>query len=194
MDKWIKNISFNKLSLFTNYNRKEYFTHVVNCVLDNDVNTSGKKVGQKRRNTLLKFVSVITNKEFADKNEWLYIFTIDDYIVKIGGTRTGIKDRCASYLCGHHIVERGKSGGCSNTNAFIYNTFEHYLREGHIIKMYGYKLPLNEYNINIFDKDTIVKSQTFHVYESTFLEDYKEIYGEYPILSNNCDPLYKTIK
>ena len=59
-------------------------------------------------------------------------------IVKIGGTRTGLKGRVSSYLCGHHIEERGKSGDCSKTNGFIYNTMEFYLNLGCKIKMYGY--------------------------------------------------------
>jgi hypothetical protein len=53
---------------------------------------------------------------------------MNGYIIKIGGTRTGLKERCGSYLCGHHIEERDKSGDCSKTNAYIYNTFEFYLR------------------------------------------------------------------
>ena len=53
---------------------------------------------------------------------------MNDYIIKIGGTRTGLKERCGSYLCGHHVEERDKSGDCSKTNAYIYNTFEFYLR------------------------------------------------------------------
>ena len=191
MDKWIKKLNIDKLTLFDNYNRQDHFKHVANVVLDTEVFTGGKREGEKKRSTLIQFVPVIPNKEFVDKTEWLYIFTMDNYIVKIGGTRTGIKDRCSSYLCGHHVVERGKSGDCSKTNAFIYNTFEYYLSLGHQIKMYGYRLPVHEYTINILGNETKIKTQTFHVYESTFLEDYKKTNGEYPVLSYNCDPAYK---
>lgn len=65
---------------------------------------------------------------FSNKFEWIYIFTINDHIVKIEGTRTCLKDRCISYLCGHHTTDRGKSGKCSGTNAYIYNTFYFYLK------------------------------------------------------------------
>jgi hypothetical protein len=116
---------------------------------------------------------------------------INDRIVKIGGTRTGLKGRVASYLCGHHIEERGKSGDCSKTNGFIYNTFEFYLQLGCKIKMYGYELPKTQIAIEIFGQETIITAQTFHAYESRFLEDYKKNYNEYPILSDNCDPEYK---
>lgn len=60
-----------------------------------------------------------------------------------------------------------------------------------IIKMFGYKLPKKEITIQIFDKEIKINPQTYHAYESTFLEDYKSNYGKYPYLSDNCDPDYK---
>ena len=59
--------------------------------------------------------------------------------------------------------------------------------------MYGYKLPNTEVSINIFNKNINIIPQTFHVYESAFLEDFKKTYKKYPILSENCDPQYKKI-
>jgi hypothetical protein len=112
-------------------------------------------------------------------------------IVKIGGTRTGLKGRVSSYLCGHHIKERGKSGDCSKTNGYIYNTLEFYLKLGSKIQMYGYELPKTEFTIEIFGKERKIIAQTYHAYESTFLEDYKNNYNVYPILSDNSDPDYK---
>jgi hypothetical protein len=60
-----------------------------------------------------------------------------------------------------------------------------------VYKRQGYELPKTEFTINIFGKDTNIFAQTYHAYESTFLEDYKKNYGNYPILSDNCDPDYK---
>ena len=94
-------------------------------------------------------------------------------------------------MCGHHVLERGKSGDCSKTNAFIYNTFDYYLNQGYKIKMLGYKLPKTETQVDIFEKKIKVIAQTYHAYESTFLQDYKKNYNSYPILSDNCDPDYK---
>ena len=189
--KWIKLIPCDKTILFNKYNRKEHFIPIADIVLDVEVFTSGKKQGNKKRNTLIQFIPKISNEAFSKKDEWLYLFVIDDRIVKIGGTRIGIKGRITSYLCGHHIKERGKSGDCSKTNGIIYNTFEFYLNLGCKIQMYGYKLPKTEITIEIFDKKTKITAQTYHAYESTFLEDYKKYYNEYPILSENCDPDYK---
>ena len=189
--KWIKLIPINKTISFEEYNRKEYFTPIADIILDSETVTTGKKEGQKKRTTIIQFVPKISNYEFSTKNEWLYLFVINGRIVKIGGTRTGIKNRVASYLCGHHTAERGKSGDCSKTNAFIYNTFEFYLNSGCKIEMYGYELPKMEFTIEIFGKEKKIIAQTFHAYESTFLDDYKKNYKEYPILCDNCDPDYK---
>lgn len=187
MNKWIKIFDEENMENFNEYKRKEHFVIVADVVTDNDLT----KKNTKKRSTLIKFVPTIPIENFNRKTEWLYIFTINDKIVKIGGTRTGLKGRVASYLCGHHIEERGKSGFCSKTNGFIYNTFEHYLKLNHIIKMYGYELPKTELTIEIFGKKTKINAQTYHAYESTFLEDFKLKYKSYPYLNDNCDPDYK---
>jgi len=189
--KWIKLIPLEKTVLFEEYNRKEHFIPIADIVLDSEVFTSGKKEGNKKRNTLIQFIPKISTEDFNKKTEWLYLLVINGRIVKIGGTRTGLKGRVSSYLCGHHIEERGKSGDCSKTNGFIYNTFEFYLSLGCKIEMYGYELPKTEFTIEIFGKETKITAQTYHAYESTFLEDYKKNYDDYPILSDNCDPDYK---
>jgi hypothetical protein len=189
--KWIKLIPMNKTIPFNEYNRKDCFIPIADIVLDNELYTSGKNQGNKKRNTLIQFIPTISNEAFIKKTEWLYLLVINGMIVKIGGTRTGLKGRVVSYLCGHHIEERGKSGDCSKTNGFIYNTFAFYLNLGCKIQMYGYELPKTEITIEIFGRETKITAQTYHAYESTFLEDYKKNYNEYPILSDNCDPDYK---
>jgi hypothetical protein len=160
-------------------------------VLDNEIYVDGKKKGEKKRKTVIQFVPTINTDDFKAKNEWLYLLVVNNRIVKIGGTRVGLKGRVDSYLCGHHIQERGKSGDCSKTNAFIYNTLDFYLQLGCNIKMYGYKLPKTEFEVTIINKTKKVVAQTYHAYESTFLEEYKRSYHSYPLLSDNCDPDYK---
>ena len=189
--KWIKLIPTDKTIPFEEYNRKDHFIPIADIVLDSELFTSGKKQGNKKRKTLIQFVPTISTEAFKKKTEWLYLLVINGMIVKIGGTRTGLKGRVVSYLCGHQIEERGKSGDCSKTNGFIYNTFEFYLNLGCKIQMYGYELPKTEISIEIFGKKRKITAQTYHAYESTFLEDYKKNYNEYPILSDNCDPDYK---
>jgi hypothetical protein len=187
---WIKLLPENKLC-FDEYIKKDYFHLVADVIIDNEVFTSGKKEGKKKRNTLIQFLPKISKELFNRKSEWLYLFTIGKQIVKIGGTRIGLKGRIASYLCGHHIKERKKSGDCSKTNGFIYNTFDFYLQMGYKIQMYGYELPKTEIVVKIFEKETKIIAQTYHAFESKFLEDYKTQYKKYPILNDNCDPEYK---
>jgi hypothetical protein len=189
--KWIKLIQIDKTISFDEYNRKGYFYPIADIVLDNEIFTFGKKKGNKKRKTLIQFIPTISTNDFKKKTEWLYLFVINGMIVKIGGTRIGVKGRVTSYLCGHHIEGRGKSGDCSKTNGFIYNTFEFYLKLGCKIQMYGYELPKTEITIEIFGKETKITTQTYHAYESSFMEDYKKNYSKYPILSDNCDPDYK---
>lgn len=189
--KWIKLISTDKTTSFEQYSIKKKFIHVADIVLDNEKYISGKKQGQKKRNTLIRFIPTISTEKFIQKNEWLYLFVINGMIVKIGGTRVSLKERTASYLCGHHIKEREKSGDCSKTNAFIYNTFVFYLNLDCKIQMYAYKLPKTETITEILGKKITIEVQTYHAYESIFLENYKKKYKSYPILNWNCDPNYK---
>lgn len=185
--KWIKLIPFSKTYDFESYKRKDDFIHVANIELDDEINVKGTK----KRNTLIKFVPQIELSLYNEDCEWIYIFLVNDRIVKIGGTRTGLKSRCASYLCGHHIEERGKSGDCSKTNGYIYNTFYFYLLNNVNIKMYAYKIPVVTHNCNILDEECEIKVQTFHAYESKYIENFKKLYGEIPFLCDNSDPNYQ---
>lgn len=187
--KWIKLIDFTNAINYKVYNNNKDFSLVAKVLLDNDISNSGKK----KRNTMIKFIPMITQEEYSENSEWLYIFTINDLIVKIGGTRVGIKKRIASYLCGHHIKERKKSGDCSKTNAYIYTTFEFYLNNGYKIDMYGFKLPKINMTVEILGESVPVLPQIYHGYESKYLENFKKNYMRYPALSFNADPSYKDI-
>jgi len=188
--KWIKLIPINKCILFEEYNKKVYFTPIADITLDNEINTSGKKTGLKKRNTLIKLEN-FDKKLIEEKTEWLYILTINGRIVKIGGTRDGIKNRFGSYLCGHHIPERQKSGKASETNKYIYNTLYFYLLNKCNIKLYGYKLPQEHIIGSAFGDDVDIRAQTYHIYESILISEYKTKCGTIPFLCNNSDPEYK---
>jgi hypothetical protein len=187
LSKWIKTIPLENCPLLENYNNISYFIKVADIVEDTDSN----KKGVKARQTVIKATPVISGVEFNTKAEWLYLLAIDGRIVKIGGTRDGLKKRFGSYLCGHHVPERGLSGKCSITNAHIYNTFDHYIREGHSVEMWAYKLPGASIVQNILDQEVTFAVQTYHKYESLFLQAFKKTYGSFPFLSDNADPEYK---
>jgi hypothetical protein len=187
--KWIKLIPTDKAIPFEEYNRKDHFIPIADIVLDSELYTSGKKQGNKKRKTLIalaNFTDVI-----VPKVEWIYMFVINNRIVKIGGTRDGIKNRFGSYLCGHHIEERGKSGKASETNKYIYNTLFFYLNCGCDIKIYGCKLPIEEITRNVFGRETKIRVQTYHSYESVLIDEFCKQTGFIPFLCNNSDPEYK---
>jgi len=185
---WVKNIPFERCPILATYDNINHFHKVADIVTDEDLN----KKGTKARQTVIKAVPTISTQEFGAKaTEWLYMLVINGHIVKIGGTRDGLKNRFGSYLCGHHTPDRGGSGKCSVTNAFIYNTLDHHLRLGHAVEMYGYKLPGAIVTQNILGEDVTFSVQTFHKYESKFLQAFAATYGSMPFLSDNADPEYK---
>ncbi len=57
--------------------------------------------------------------------------------------------------------------------------------------MYGFKLPTTKIDVRILDKVVTIHTQTFHAYESIYLEDFRKLYGMYPYLSDNSDPIYR---
>ena len=184
---WIKEIPINKTVPLGEYEFATQFTKVANVVLDNELNERG----ERRRKTVIRFAPTIPIADFKRKAEWIYIFTIDGQIVKIGGTRTGLQGRCGSYLCGHHITERGGSRDCSKTNGYIYNTFEFYLQHGCAIEMYGFLVPRAEIQVNVFGRAINDVAQVYHIYESVALSEFKRKFGFNPFLSDNSDPTYQ---
>jgi hypothetical protein len=188
--KYIKLIPTDKTINFETFPQNSHFIPIADIVLDTDINDSGKSIGKKKRNTLIKLDNY--NKELIDKKkEWLYIIVINNQIVKIGGTRSGIKERFGSYLCGHHITERNKSGKASETNKYVYNTLYFYLVHGCEIKLYGYELPVEEITRIVFGKETKIRVQTYHSYESVLIDEFKKENGFIPFLCDNSDPDYK---
>jgi hypothetical protein len=188
--KYIKTILLDKTIDFETLSQKSYFIPVADIVLDTEINDTGKSKGKKKRNTLIKLDNF--NKELIDKKkEWLYIIVINKRIVKIGGTRSGIKERFGSYLCGHHIAERNKSGKASETNKYVYNTLYFYLEQGCEIKLYGFELPVEEITRIVFGKETKIRVQTYHSYESVLIDEFKKQNGFIPFLCDNSDPDYK---
>jgi len=185
---WIKLIPIDKTVAFEDFADKSYFKQVADIVLDTDVDE--KKNGKKKRNTLIKLANC-NEETIKQKCEWVYIMVINGRVVKIGGTRDGIKGRFGSYLCGHHIPEHGKSGKASETNKYVYNTLYFYSKLGCEIKLYGYQLPDEEIIRNVFGKDIRIRVQTYHSYESVLIDNYKKNYGFIPFLCDNCDPDYK---
>jgi hypothetical protein len=200
-NKWVKEINFAELVRWEHYKKKKKFKRVA-CIcpdveLVEEQTTKGKKSGkqpkkqpgEKKRQTLIQFDSTIPADLWKEPVEWLYILVIAGYIVKIGGTRVGLDERCKSYLSGHCVPEKG--GKSVSTNAFIYHTFHWYLEQGMPIEMYGYRIPPK------YDTDTLLgfkvtyPIQRYHVFEARILGEFEKLYGKKPPLSSNSDPKYR---
>lgn len=140
----------------------------------------------------------IDKKDWEQEREKLYIFVKDGKVVKIGGTRTGMKKRFGSYLCGRCVPERNKKksgqpfgGKMSVTNAHLYHTIEENLLQGESKwEIYTWELPVTLLEIKILGESQNVMAQTYHAYESTCIGKYKKMTGYLPILCDNCDPNY----
>jgi hypothetical protein len=134
----------------------------------------------------------LNKKEFSQEQEWIYLIVVNGYIVKIGGTRTGISKRWNSYACGHYCTERGNSGKCSETNANVYNTLCAFIRQrGWKVELYGHPVESVKHKLHVFGEEVEAPVQTYHVYESKILGDFEREYGSMPYLSLNSDPNYR---
>ena len=125
--------------------------------------------------------------------ENVYVIVRNGYIMKIGGSRTSMKDRFTSYLCGHQVTERGKSGKMSVTNAHIYHSIESDLLSSitrNKWEFYVWKLPVVSIEVDIFEEKTTIIAQTFHAYETKCIKKYQKHTGKLPPFCDNCDPEY----
>ena len=154
---------------------KDDFIKVGDVFLDKD----------EKRKTAIQFTPVIDKELWREHCEWVYIFTCNQKIIKIGGTRTGLLKRTQSYLCG--TPENRKRGTCSTTNYTLYKSFQTLIECGHKIEMYGRKLKEHKVEVSDFGMKLCIAVQTFHVFETKMLEEYKKQKGAYPILSSNAD-------
>ena len=101
--KWIKGIPLEKTAPLAEYPQASHFKRVASIELD--------------AKSHVKFMPCIEKEEYDRKTEWIYLLVVNDRIVKIGGTRDGLRGRTSSYCCGIHVVENGKSGKASVTNS-----------------------------------------------------------------------------
>jgi hypothetical protein len=199
--KWVKPVDFRSTIRWVDYHKKEMFQRVALITPDDEVvgepKTKGKKssansrkkAGDKLRQTLIQFINTISVELWKETVEWIYVLVINGYIVKIGGTRVGLDERCRSYLSGHCTPEKG--GKSVSTNAFIYHTFHWYLQQGMSIEMYGYRIKPEQHTDTMLGFTATYNFSRFHVWEALLLGEFEKMYGKKPPLSSNSDPKYR---
>lgn len=184
ISRWVKSIEDSLKLKFDEFSINGNFIRIGNFIL-----TQNKR--------LLWEIDCEENKKhiYSKYQNGIYIITCNDYIVKIGGTKVGMEGRISSYHCGHCIPERKKKNGenypgkMSVTNAYIYNTIYYMLLNNQSsFSLYYYPIEDIEVTKNIFSKETTFKVQCYDEYEKIALNLYKDIVGEYPILSDNNHP------
>ena len=188
--KWAKPIKDERITV-DKFNSvcENVFKRACNIVLDNS----------ERRQTTLKVTDFTDEANWKKDDENIYLIVRNDKIMKIGGTRTGMKSRFGSYLCGHCVSERNKKSGgsfpgkMSVTNAYLYHTIEKDLLENKDANwsFWTWKLPITTFSIKIFGDTVKVAAQTYHAYESTIIKKFKVLAGYIPQLCNNSDPSYR---
>lgn len=187
-EKWRKEINDDLIYSIDEYNKEcgDKFKKIADIILDGSA---------KKQSTL--DAKIYDKKLWNTKKEFIYIITKNNNIIKIGGTRDGMKGRWSSYCCGYYVPERksksGKNypGKMSVTNAYIYHTIENDLLYNDAKwEFYVWDLPIIECKINIFGIDEKVIVQSYHAYESCCIKKYKKLTGRIPILCSNSDPSY----
>ena len=154
-----------------------------------------KPNGEKKRQTIIK--AVADHPDWNREVEIIYAIVRDGKIMKLGGTRNGMKKRWGSYKCGHCVPERLMKNGepfpgkMSVTNAFLYHTIEDGLLRGEDWKFYIWKLPTVQVTVDILGTPTTVIAQTYHAYESKIMQKFSQAAGAIPLLCNNADPNYR---
>ena len=161
-------------------------------VLDYDT----KPNGERKRQTVIK--AIADHEDWNQKVEIIYAIVSNGKIMKLGGTRNGMKNRFGSYKCGHCVPQRIQKkngqpfpGKMSVTNAFLYHTIEDGLLRGEDWKFYIWKLPTVQVTVDILGTPTVVIAQTYHAYESKLMQKFAQTAGAIPLLCNNADPNYR---
>jgi hypothetical protein len=172
----------------------EHFVKVADIVPDTELRKKDanggkgkKKKGEKARQTLIKFVPTISEKDWKKRGEYIYLLIVDRKIVKLGCSRTSKEERTGGYLAGHGIPEV-TGGTASSTNAFIYWTFVWLLSHGKKIEMFSAEIPKAVVVQTFFGFTDEIETQVCHRWERHAMIKYQKQFGKLPPLSSNYDP------
>ena len=185
---WAKNITTENTMSISDFNKLCENNFTKKCCIELDDS-------DKRKTTL-----ITTNFDkgiYSEKDEHIYAIVRNGVIMKIGGTRTGLKERWSSYLCGYCVAQRKKKTGVSFpgkmsvTNAYLYHTIEKDLLETNSNwEFWSWKLPKVIIPVMILGENTNVIAQTYHAFESICIKKFKDKTGHIPLLCDNSDPGY----
>ena len=178
---WVKNLDGNVGMKINDY---DYF--------DNFIKVGDFKL---KKDKLDLEVSKEMETLYSKRQNLIYIITRKDEILKIGGTKVGMKNRMSSYKCGYYIKERRNNKGenypgkMSATNAYVYHSIYHYTKyEKDTFSLHIYPIEDIYVEIEIFGKKKKIKTQIYDEWEKQALDIYIEKFRKMPVLCNNSHP------
>ena len=154
---------------------------------------------ESRQTTLLVEIPPELKSRWSRETEHIYAIVRNGEVMKLGGTRTGMKKRWDSYKCGHCVPQRIQKrsgepfpGKMSVTNAHLYHTIEADLLEGGHWEMWSWELPAHNFEVEMPTGVKVqIATQTYHAYESWSMSEFQGMAGHIPQLCNNSDPNYR---
>tara|TARA_B100001142_G_C14207289_1_gene606215 strand:+ start:226 stop:843 length:618 start_codon:yes stop_codon:yes gene_type:complete len=154
---------------------------------------------ESRQTTLLVKIPPELNARWSRETEHIYAIVRKGEVMKLGGTRTGMKKRWDSYKCGHCVPQRIQKrsgepfpGKMSVTNAHLYHTIEADLLEGGHWEFWSWELPAHNFEVEMPTGVKVqIATQTYHAYESWSMSEFQGMAGHIPQLCNNSDPNYR---
>ena len=177
-NKWIlKEYSFAKSAKLLNFKWHEHFIPIAKIDLN------------KSKGCGYDFNYVSTSARKKDKaTGWVYLITVDGKIIKIGGTKTELKKRFASYSAGTR--KNRDSGTCSTTNYIVSECFRKILSQfkNANIVIYGRKIEVPKVSIPILGRNKCLsnmKIDLYTEYETAYINEHAKQFGQNPALSFN---------
>jgi len=114
----------------------------------------------------------------------VYLITVDDDVVKIGGSGQTLPQRWASYQAG--TKQAREKGTCSVTNYDVSQYLLKKLDEQSEVALYAYNPEPVTATVNLFNQQTkYIKTQVWKEYEKFLLDEYEKLNLTFPILSKN---------
>lgn len=127
--------------------------------------------------------SVVVDDEFKNHRQWTYILVINGRVIKIGDTTVTLLDRWGSYSAGTKVAR--KDGTCSTTNYFISEVVRTALGMGYSVQLYGYPIPNQYIEQNVFGKKVSVLVDSVKYYETYAIDKFVDLYGKTPVVGKN---------
>ena len=192
-DNWAQTIQEEEITM-------EYFNHHVGGIF-----TKYASIDFHSKPSVLQTLNLVVEDTSIPEHtgHCVYVITRNGKVMKIGGTRTGVKSRFGSYCCGQKVSGfKGKGGKVlagrqSETNGYIYYTIEKDLMTtGAVWEFYTWQMDETIVRGMVLGERVEYKRPAFPYYicEARAMEVFQELAGHIPQLCDNSDPNHRSGK